>query len=80
MNKDIIITCSTCENDMEPFSCKFRTYENDCLKIIPYHGRDNYKHPNYPNIKRKFDYYEYRYWKPINYSNDYILSDEDFEL
>jgi hypothetical protein len=55
---------------------------NECLAApTPDVLSSNWRHPKYPQYKRKYDMHIYKFWKPkTQYENGILLTDKDFEL
>jgi hypothetical protein len=67
-------------NEMSCNTCK---RVNDCREECLREVSEFYVHPEYPQYKRKYGTFAYDYWIPWEIwepTNEFILTDEDFEL
>jgi len=68
MNYEYEMSCNTCNRSVN--DCK-----EECLREVS----EFYVHPEYPQYKRRYGTFAYDYWIP-DLTNEFILTDEDFEL
>jgi len=80
MIKKKYIACKTCRYGKDDsVCCPFRdTKFQNCL--VRTSNDENYIHHKYPNHKIGYFSYKYLYWEPIDSTDEFILTDKDFEL
>jgi hypothetical protein len=92
MNEQLLVTCKTCRyyNDdlrsCDHSSANINELSNRCLQKIKSENffMDNWKHPRYPYLTRKYNVHEYFYWEPKEQYIDNVIekffNKEDFEI
>jgi hypothetical protein len=83
INKDGKITCKTCYYKTIK-GCTFKkvnlvygTVYDFCLLKV---NEEDYKHPRYSHLERKYTIYKYLCWRPKTNTEEYLLTDKDFEI